>query len=264
MTSSRWLKETGKKRVSKATSAVHGTLPDFSIVIPAYNEVDELPATLKAVRRALGMQSARGEVIVVDNNSTDNTAEVACQCGADRVVFEPVNQIARARNTGGRKARGAQLIFVDADTRISGELLAESLRRLESGDVGGGAVIRFEGEISRVGRFAIGLWERISRLTKIAAGSFIFCRKEAFEAVGGFDETLYAGEELRFSRRLKSWGRPRGQAFRIITDCPAETSARKLEWYSGLKILGWMSFMMLFPFAVRWRRLCGFWYRRPG
>ena len=143
---------------------------------------------------------------MVDNNSTDNTAEVARQCGADRVVFEPVNQIARARNAGGREARGAQLIFVDADTRISGELLAESLRRLESGDVGGGAVIRFEGEISRVGRFAIGLWERISRLTKTAAGSFIFCRKEAFDAVGGFDETLYAGEELRFSRRLKELG----------------------------------------------------------
>jgi len=253
----------GKKRVSEATSKISENTLDVSIIIPAYNEAEELPATLKAVRQALEKQSARGEVIVVDNNSTDNTAEVACQCGADRVVFEPVNQIARARNAGGRKAHGAKLIFVDADTRISGDLLAESLRRLESGDVGGGAVIRFEGEISWVGRFAIGLWERISRLTKTAAGSFIFCRKEAFDAVGGFDETLYAGEELRFSRRLKGWGRPHGQAFRIITDYPAETSARKLEWYSGLKILGWMSFMMLFPFAVRWRKLCGFWYRRP-
>ncbi|MFP4259961.1 MAG: glycosyltransferase [Opitutales bacterium] len=249
--------------MSETAPAFHRSPPDFSIIIPAYNEADELPATLRAVRRALATQSARGEVIVVDNNSTDGTAEVARQCGADRVVFEPVNQIARARNAGGRVAVAGQLIFVDADTRISSELLTESLRRMTGGDVGGGAVIRFEGEISRVGCFAIGLWERISRLTKTAAGSFVFCRKEAFDAVGGFDESLYAGEELRFSRQLKTWGRPRSQGFRIITDWPAETSARKLEWYSSLRILGWMCFMMLFPFAVRWRRFCGFWYRRP-
>jgi glycosyltransferase involved in cell wall biosynthesis len=249
--------------VSETAPALHRTPPDFSIIIPAYNEADELPATLRAVRRALNMQSARGEVIVVDNNSTDATAEAARQCGVDQVVFEPVNQIARARNAGGREALGAHLIFVDADTRVSGELLAESLRRMTGGDVGGGAVIRFEGEISAVGHFAIALWERISRLTKTAAGSFVFCRKEAFDAVGGFDQSLYAGEELRFSRRLKTWGRPQGQGFRIITDWPAKTSARKLEWYSSLRILGWMCFLMLFPFAVRWRRLCGFWYRRP-
>ncbi len=238
--------------------------PTYSVIIPAYNEAEELPATLRAVRTAMAAQSCPGELVVVDNNSTDATAAVARDHGADLVVFEPVNQIARARNAGAADSRGRYLIFVDADTRITAPLLAASLSRLESGDVvGGGAVIQFEGSISTIGRFGIGLWERISKLTRIAAGSYLFCRADAFRAVAGFDERLYASEEVRMSRQLKKWGRPRGLGFEIIQSSPAQTSARKLKWYSGLQILGWVGLMMFFPLAVRSRRLCGFWYKRP-
>lgn len=238
--------------------------PAYSVVLPAYNEAAELPATLEAVKIAMAAQAAPGEIVVVDNNSTDETAAVATAHGADQVVFEPVNQIARARNAGAAKSRGRHLIFVDADTRISPGLLAESLNRLDSGQfVGGGAVIHFEGPISAIGRFGIGLWERISKLTQTAAGSYLFCRADAFREVGGFDERLYASEEVRLSRLLKKWGRTKGLRFEIIRAFPAQTSARKLNWYSGPQILGWVLLMMLFPVAVRWRKLCGFWYRRP-
>ncbi len=236
----------------------------FSIVVPAFNEAGELPATLAALREALAGLPDTAEVIVVDNNSSDQTSEVALANGADRVVFEPVNQIARARNAGAAVAAGDYLIFVDADTRISAELLVKTREHLLRGDVGGGAIIRFEGAINGVGRFGIALWERISRLTRTAAGSYLFCTREAFEAVGGFDETLYAGEELSLSRRLRRWGRSRDRRFEIVDTPPARTSARKLEWYSGPRIIGWMLFLTIFPFAVRWRRLCGFWYQRPG
>ena len=239
--------------------------PSYSVIIPAYNEAEELPSTLRAIRAAMAAQSSEGELIVVDNNSSDQTAAVALANGADRVVPERINQIARARNTGAAESRGQHLIFVDADTRISPNLLAESLRRLESGhQVGGGAVIHFEGPISAVGRFGIGLWERISRLTQTAAGSYLFCRADAFREVGGFDQRLYAGEEVRLSRQLKKWGRAKNLAFQIICTDPAQTSARKLKWYSGPQILGWVCFMMLFPLAVRSRRLCSFWYKRPA
>ena len=238
--------------------------PRYSIVVPAYNEAAELPETLAALRAAVGAVPGRGEIIVVDNNSSDETAQVAATHGADQVVFEPVNQIARARNAGAAFSRAPFLIFVDADTCIPAELLAESLRQLESGRcVGGGSVIQFEGEINRVGRCAIGLWKRVSRLTHTAAGSYLFCRADAFAAVGGFDQKLYASEEVRLSRLLRKWGKPRGLCFPILTEPPARTSARKLQWYSTPQMLGWIFFMLLFPLAVRWRRLCGFWYRRP-
>jgi len=236
----------------------------YSVIIPAYNEAAELPATLAAIRVAAARLGERCEIVVVDNNSSDDTADVARNHGADRVIFEPYNQIARARNAGAAAARGRYLVFIDADTRIHPQLLRDSIRRLDVGDhVGGGSVIRFEGEVCAVGRFGIGLWERISKLTRVAAGSYLFCTREAFEAVGGFDERLFASEEVRLSHRLKRWGKRRGLCFEILTHAPARTSARKLEWYSGLQTLGWVLFMICVPIAVRSRRLCGFWYNRP-
>ncbi len=237
---------------------------DYSIVIPAYNEAAELPETLASVHRALDVVQLKGECIVVDNNSTDETAAVARDHGADRVVFEPVNQIARARNAGAAYSSARHLVFIDADTRIAPALLEEALRRLESGScVGGGSVVEFEGEVSPIGRLGIGLWERISKLTRIAAGSFLYCRREAFDEVGGYDESLYASEEVRFSRLVKNWGKARGLRFDILDHAPAQTSARKLQWYSGPQILGWVSLMVIMPLAVRSRKLCGFWYKRP-
>ena len=171
--------------------------PTYSIIIPAYNEGRELPATLQAIRAAMAKVSASGECIVVDNHSSDDTAEVARAHGADLVVYEPINQIARARNAGAAESRGRYLIFIDADTRIQPELLAEALRQLDHGGcVGGGSVVRFEGAVGLIGRFGIGLWERISKLTRVAAGSFLFCLREAFDDVGGYDEALYANRSL--------------------------------------------------------------------
>jgi glycosyltransferase involved in cell wall biosynthesis len=241
------------------------TPPDYSIIIPAYNEEAELPATLSAIRTAMLAQRLTGECIVVDNNSTDSTTAIATAAGADLVVFEPFNQIARARNTGAQASRGQQLIFVDADTRISAELLAEALRQLATGSCGGGAIIEFENtqQVGVLGRLGIATWRQISIFTRTAAGSFFFCRRDAFEAVGGFDQKLYASEEVRLSRLLRKWGRAHGLGFGIITQPAARTSARKLHWYSGPKMLSLVFFMMLLPIAVRSRRLCGFWYKRP-
>ncbi|ADE55190.1 glycosyltransferase [Coraliomargarita akajimensis] len=240
-------------------------MASYSIIIPAYNEAAELPETLAAIRKAMQSVEVRGELIVVDNNSNDDTAEVARAHGADQVVFEPQNQIARARNAGARACSAPSLIFIDADSRIEPELLQQSLQQLDSGKVvAGGAVIEFEGQITAVGRAGIRLWKRISKLTKTAAGSYLFCRRDAFEAVGGFDEKLYASEEVHLSRKLRKWGRANNQRFVILSNPPVRTSARKLEWYSSLQILGWVALMIALPIAVRSKRLCAFWYERPS
>ncbi len=236
----------------------------YSIIVPAYNEAAELPSTLSSIRAAMEAVSHEGECIVVDNNSTDSTSTVAQAHGADLVVQEPINQIARARNAGATKASGRFLIFIDADTRIQPQLLADALHRLEQTScAGGGSVIKFESEVGVIGRIGIGAWEHISKFARIAAGSFIFCRREAFEAVGGYDESLYASEEVRFSRLIKKWGKSNGLGFVILDNAPAFTSARKLNWYSGPQILGWIALMILMPVAVRSRKLCSFWYDRP-
>jgi glycosyltransferase involved in cell wall biosynthesis len=74
----------------------------ISVIIPAFNEEKLLKHTLGQIQYALKENRGQGfawEIIVFDNNSTDRTAGVATEMGA-RVVFEPVNQIGRARNTG--------------------------------------------------------------------------------------------------------------------------------------------------------------------
>ena len=237
---------------------------DYSIIVPAYNEAVELPTTLESVRHAMNDQLLKGECIVVDNNSTDKTSEIAEKYGTDQVVFESVNQISRARNAGAKASNGRYLIFVDADTRIDSILLKETLKLLDSGDyAGGGALLEFEGKTSMVGHFGITLWKYISQWSNTAAGSFLFCRRDAFEAIGGFDLKLYASEEIRFSRLLRKWGKQNKQDFTIINKTSAQTSARKLEWYGSARILLGLLFLPLTPIIVRFRALCWFWYNRP-
>src|SRR2546429_50718 len=100
------------------------------------------------MRSAMEAFAERGwpaELIVCDNNSDDRTAQIARAAGA-RVVFEPVNQIARARNTGAAHAAGEWLIFIDADSHPSRELFAEAAEAMQGGlCLAGGATLAFPG-----------------------------------------------------------------------------------------------------------------------
>ena len=240
------------------------TRPDYSIVVPAYNEEALLPATLERLVAAMAVLSFRGEVVVCDNNSTDATGEIARTAGA-LVVFEPVNQISRARNTGARAARGRFLVFVDADTHIASGLLGEALKRLASGGAcGGGATVVMDGAPSALEAYGIAGWNGFSRRMRLAAGSFIFVLREAFEEVGGFSEKVYASEEIWLSRDVKRWGRERRLDFVIIEGHPVLTSARKGEWYPPVVLFAVILAIVLFPFLLRSRAFCWLWYRRPA
>jgi glycosyltransferase involved in cell wall biosynthesis len=232
----------------------------YSLIVPAYNEESLLPATLRALRREMEGMDGAGEIIVVDNNSTDRTPAIAAEAGA-RVVSEPVNQISRARNAGARVARGRYLIFVDADTVPSNGLLRQALHNLQNqGCCGGGALVSFEGAEPGFGRRLAELIVKVTHGMGVAGACFIYCSREAFEAIGGFSEQVYAGEEIWISRALRKWGKPRGQKFEIIYTHPAVTSGRKLA--NPWRVLFTMVFFLLFPFASRWKAFCDIWYRR--
>tara|TARA_R110002096_G_scaffold27831_16_gene84662 strand:- start:939 stop:1679 length:741 start_codon:yes stop_codon:yes gene_type:complete len=239
-------------------------MPDYAVIIPAYNEEDYLAETIQSVRAAMSASSGEGCLIVVDNNSTDKTAEVAGQNGADQVVFEGHNQIAKARNTGAESTDAPHLVFVDADTNISAEVLQKALSLLESGEVaGGGARIVMDQSVSKTVGWILANWNRVSERWQYAAGSFFFCRRDAFEAVGGFDEKVYAGEEIWLAKGIKRWARKRGLTFRVISDPPIVTSGRKSGWFSPMQFVFQIGLILIFPWATRSRRLCQIWYRRP-
>lgn len=236
--------------------------PDYSIIIPAYNEERLLPATLASVEEAMAACQMVGELIVVDNNSTDDTARLAQERGA-RVVFERVNQISRARNAGARAAQGQFLVFVDADTLLPPGLLRAALENLARGDCcGGGALLQFDKPMPMLAEKALDLWNRLSKSRGLAAGCFIYCLRQGFDAVGGFSEKLYASEEIRFSRQLRQWGAQRGRPFNVIEEPRIVTSARKVESMTPLD-LALTALQLMFPPAFRFRFLCPMWYRRP-
>ncbi len=124
----------------------------LSIVIPAFNEEKLLGRCLAAVAEAASALRELGcdhEVVVCDNHSTDRTSEIAAAAGA-KVVFEPVNQIGRARNTGAASATGDWLLFLDADSFPSPALFADLAGAMTSGRyLGGGANVVLEGHQGR-------------------------------------------------------------------------------------------------------------------
>jgi glycosyltransferase involved in cell wall biosynthesis len=235
-----------------------------SVVIPAFNEEKLLPATLAAVGAAAEAFRVRGwswECVVCDNNSTDRTAELARAAGAT-VVFEPVNQISRARDAGARVATGDWLVFIDADSLPSRELFADIAERIAAGrHLGGGSTVELEPGTPRSARFVCGLWNLWSRLAGWAAGSCVWVEAAAFHAVGGFGTEYYAGEEVFLSRRLKSLARRSGRRFVILSDHPLRTSSRKLKLYT-LTEAGRFFFRMLFTAgrAAKRPENCEIWY----
>ena len=206
----------------------------ISVVIPAFNEEKLLPATLASVRAASAAFEARGwatELVVCDNNSTDRTAEIA-RAGGATVVFEPVNQIARARNTGAARTSGDWLVFVDADSQPSQALFEEVAETIADGRcIAGGCTVRLDMRRFAV-RFFVSLWNAISRIRGWAAGSFMFCEAAAFRQIGGFSQEIYAAEDIELFRRLKRLARERGRTIVILHRHPLATSDRKARLYT--------------------------------
>lgn len=233
---------------------------NYSLIIPAWNEAAFIESSLKEIKAAMqAVESHIGELIVVDNNSSDDTARLAKAAGAT-VVFEPVNQIARARNAGAVKATGDALIFVDADTTCSSELLQQVLDRIAGDElVGGGSAIVPDRPVDSKAQRGLDLWNWIARTRKLAAGCFVFCRRDAFDDVGGFSNRVYAGEEIFLSRALKRWGRKRNLSFEIIESHPVITSVRKLDWYSPMQLVRQVA-LVLIPGALYSKTLCKTWY----
>jgi len=161
-------------------------------------------------------------------------------------VFEPHNQISRARNRGAAAAAGEWLLFVDADSSPSPGLFLELKAAIESGVcLAGGSTIAPTG--SPGFRAAIRFWNALSRATRWAAGSFVFCERSAFIGLRGFSEELYASEELDLFRRLKPLARRRGKRIVILHRYPLLTSDRKLRLYSRGELAGFAARFVFRP-----------------
>lgn len=203
----------------------------ISFIIPAHNEEALLEQTLRALTRAAEGVGEPYELIVADDASTDRTAGIAASCGAEVVSIDR-RQIAAARNAGASIAQGECLMFVDADTIVGEAPLRGAIAVLKDGAAGGGAPIRLDDPTPWWARLLVErMFMLLYRVGRFASGSFLFCTRRAFDATGGFDEELYAAEELSMSRALRRHGR-----FVLLRD-RVITSGRKIRTYSTGELL---------------------------
>ena len=228
----------------------------ITFIVPAHNEEQLLGRTLAALHAAAGEIGTQYELLVVDDASTDRTAEIARAAGA-RVIPVDHRQIASTRNAGARAAAGDLLIFVDADTIVSARTVQATIEAVERGAVGGGALLSFDGPLPPAVRVLAATLALTMRLWRLAAGAYLFCTRHAFDAVGGFDETLFATEELTMSRALRRVG-----AFVVLRE-RVVTSGRKARTHDLFELLAPVGLLLRYgPSARRHRGRLSLWYGR--
>jgi glycosyltransferase involved in cell wall biosynthesis len=228
--------------------------PTVSFIIPAHDEEAIIATCVDAVHTAAQALHVPYEVIVVDDQSTDQTAVVARAAGS-RVVRITRRHIAAARNSGAAAARSNAFIFVDADTIVNAAVVRAALEALRAGAMGGGSQVRFDEPVPRWARTMLRAFLWVYTRLRLAGGCFVFCSRVAFDAVGGFDETMFAAEEVRMSRALGRHGR-----FVILSESVL-TSSRKLRTHSAREIgLTLLRIPFLWPWMVRSRRRLELWY----
>jgi glycosyltransferase involved in cell wall biosynthesis len=185
--------------------------PDVAVVIPCFNQAHYLAEAIESV---LGQTLAPAEVVVVDDGSEDNSHEVAGRYERVIRMRQRNRGVAAARNAGLGATGAARVVFLDADDRLlptALEVGANALdRRPQVAFVSG--VSRDIGDDGRVLpglRQPLVTQDHYLRLLEdcfIWSGSSIVYRRTALETVGGFDESLTAGDDydlyLRLARRF--------------------------------------------------------------
>lgn len=248
-----------------AASLNKETAPRFSVVIPAYNEERLLPRLLDSIdaaSKAYGGGSRAIEVVVADNASTDRTAAAAVGRGC-RVVRVERRIIAAARNDGARASRGEVLCFVDADSRIHPKTFTAIDAAYATGSVLGGATGVAPERWSLGFAVTYALIVPFVWLTGIDTG-VVFCRRDDFETVGGYDERRRLAEDVAFALALRRLASRRGQRLTRLRTVKTIASLRKFDEHGEWHYL-------TFPFhvarevLVRRRRfqdtLDEYWYR---
>lgn len=220
-------------RFCEHANTAEPSLMKITVIVCTYNRCKSLAVTLNSIAAQSFQNPVEWEVLVVDNNSSDQTSEVvevfSRRCpGRFRYLFEPRQGLSQARNAGVNAARGNILVFTDDDVTFEAGWLQSLTSDLESGEWAGagGRILRrwacpppkwlsIQGPYERMS-FPIFTFDKgpaQGELDDFAAGANMAYRKGVFRKYGNFrtdlgrcGDKLLAGEEVEFARRLRAAG----------------------------------------------------------
>ena len=210
----------------------------ISVIIPAFNEEKILGNCLLSLKE---QDFKDFEIIVVDNNSTDKTPEIAKKFGAI-LVSEKNQGVAFARNKGAKIAKGEILVFTDADTILPKNWLSRIKEECENDKnlvAFGGSCQFYSGPISArlASKF---LLKPFLFLDKFFSGGFnlmgcnMAIKKETFFKAGGFNEKLKLNEDVEISYRLREIGK-----VKFDPNFKVKTSGRRFRYGLILGIINY-------------------------
>jgi cellulose synthase/poly-beta-1,6-N-acetylglucosamine synthase-like glycosyltransferase len=182
----------------------------LSIIVPAFNEAENITACVDSIK-SQNFQGHLFEIIVVDNNSTDNTLDLVRKLDVSYLV-ETKRGPAAAKNAGLRKARGEIIILIDADCVATENWLTHMIRGFETANIGCVSGGIFPAENNRISKLELFLREKqflsqaqhmTHHFMPFAATANAAYRKEVFDRIGLFDEDLLIGEDADLSWRMQ-------------------------------------------------------------
>lgn len=238
--------------------------PQFSIIIPAYNEAQRIGPTLDAVNIACQTYTNdphRVEILVVDNGSEDTTASIAAEKGS-RVVQEERRVIGAVRNRGASQALGRVLLFVDADTLIHPDTLVAVDRAIASRKFIAGATGVTMDRFSPGIAVSFALLVPVVWLSRMDTGA-VFCRHDDFIAIGGYDDTRLYAEDVDLLLRFRRLGRVKKQRLARLRGVKAVTSSRKFDEHGDwhfIKLIAMFVFSQLVSAKQLDRFAAKYWY----
>jgi len=205
----------------------------ISVIVCAYNEATCIEACLQAL---VAQDRPADEILLVDNASTDRTAEIGSSVAGVRVIHEPCKGLVRAREAGRRAARGDILAYLDADCRAPRQWLDRVERQFQRGgylaavtgpyrfydwDWQGRLLLRtYDYTLAPATHVLV---QRVLGWGAVLYGGNFACRSAALDAIGGFDTSIeFHGEDTNLARRLSKVGH-----VALAYDCLVETSARR-------------------------------------
>jgi glycosyltransferase involved in cell wall biosynthesis len=177
----------------------------ISVIVCAHNEERYLGACLISL---VAQTRPPDELLVINNASTDRTADVASSIPDVRVINESAKGLVIARERGRRESRGELLVYVDADCRAPSTWLGRTLLRAYDFTLGPATHL---------------LVKYVLRIGVVFYGGNFAVRRDALERIGGFDTSIeFHGEDTNLGRRLSRIGN-----VDLRYDCYIYTSARR-------------------------------------